>query len=197
MIEGGSFEGPQLKGKVLKGGSDWLISRPRGALQLGVRLTLKTDDGHLIGMIYRGYRCGPAAVIDRLNCGEKLEPSEYYFRTAPFLRDFVGEIRLAQPHHRHCHWPPVGRKNSIRISPDLPEAEFDQAALAVETVLYCSRIVRFVRSAGSLTLTVAATRVPSHPTTENLLGWGSCGERSISWTLTVIPRQHDEEAGGS
>jgi hypothetical protein len=85
VVEGGSFEGPKLKGTVLKGGSDWLISRPDGALQLDVRLTLKTDDGHLIGMIYRGYRHGPAAVIDRLNRGEKVEPSEYYFRTAPFF----------------------------------------------------------------------------------------------------------------
>jgi hypothetical protein len=85
VVEGGSFEGPKLKGTVLKGGSDWLISRPDGALQLDVRLTLKTEDGHLIGMIYRGYRYGPAAVIDRLNRGEKVEPSEYYFRTAPFF----------------------------------------------------------------------------------------------------------------
>jgi hypothetical protein len=59
VVEGGSFEDPKLKGTVLKGGSDWLISRPDGALQLDVRLTLKTDDGHLIGMIYRGYRHGP------------------------------------------------------------------------------------------------------------------------------------------
>jgi len=85
VVEGGSFEGPKLKGTVLKGGSDWLIGRPDGALQLDVRLTLKTDDGHLIGMIYRGYRHGPAAVIDRLNRGEKVDPSEYYFRTAPFF----------------------------------------------------------------------------------------------------------------
>lgn len=85
VVEGGSFEGPKLKGTVLKGGSDWLLSRPDGALQLDVRLTLKTHDGHLIGMIYRGYRHGPAAVMDRLNRGEKVDPSEYYFRTAPFF----------------------------------------------------------------------------------------------------------------
>jgi len=85
VVEGGSFEGPQLKGTVLRGGSDWLIGRPDGALQLDVRLTLKTDDGHLIGMIYRGCRHGPAAVIDRLNRGEKVDPSEYYFRAAPFF----------------------------------------------------------------------------------------------------------------
>jgi Protein of unknown function (DUF3237) len=85
VVEGGSFEGPKLKGTVLKGGSDWLLIRPDGATQLDVRLTLKTHDGELIGMTYRGFRHGPAAVIDRLNRGEKVDPSEYYFRTAPFF----------------------------------------------------------------------------------------------------------------
>jgi len=85
VVEGGSFEGPKLKGTVMKGGSDWILLRPDGALQLDVRLTLKTDDGHLIGMTYRGFRHGPVGVIDRLNRGEKVDPSEYYFRTAPFF----------------------------------------------------------------------------------------------------------------
>jgi len=85
VVDGGSFEGPRLKGTVMKGGSDWILARPDGALQLDVRLTLKTDDGHLIGMTYRGFRHGPAAVIDRLNRGEKVDASEYYFRTAPFF----------------------------------------------------------------------------------------------------------------
>src|SRR5215470_7291519 len=47
VVEGGSFEGPKLKGTILKGGSDWLIIRPDGALQLDVRLTLKTNDGDI------------------------------------------------------------------------------------------------------------------------------------------------------
>ena len=85
VVEGGSFEGPKLTGTVLRGGSDWIIARPDGALQLDVRLTLKTDDGHLIGMTYRGYRHGPAEVIGRLSRGEKVDPSEYYFRVAPFF----------------------------------------------------------------------------------------------------------------
>jgi len=85
VVEGGSFEGPRLTGTVLRGGSDWLIGWPDGAVQLDVRLTLKTDDGQLVGMIYRGYRHGPAAVMDRLNRGENVDPSEYYFRTAPFF----------------------------------------------------------------------------------------------------------------
>jgi hypothetical protein len=83
IVDGGSFEGARLKGTVLKGGTDWLLGRADGALQLDVRLTLKTDDGHIIAMSYRGYRHGPAVVIDRLNRGERVDPADYYFRTAP------------------------------------------------------------------------------------------------------------------
>ncbi len=85
IVGGGSFEGPKLSGTVEEGGSDWILVRPDSALQLDVRLTLKTNDGHLIGMTYRGYRHGPAAVIERLNRGEPVDPSEYYFRIAPFF----------------------------------------------------------------------------------------------------------------
>lgn len=85
-VAGGVFEGPRLKGTVVEqGGSDWLLIRPDGVTQLDVRLVLKTDDGHLIGMTYKGYRHGPAAVMDRLNRGEVVDASEYYFRTAPFF----------------------------------------------------------------------------------------------------------------
>lgn len=85
-ILGGSFEGPKLRGTVLEsGGSDWLLYRPDGATQLDVRLALKTDDGHLIGMTYRGIRHGDPAIMARLNRGEPVEPDSYYFRIAPFF----------------------------------------------------------------------------------------------------------------
>jgi len=85
VVDGGTFEGARLKGSVLRGGSDWLLGRPDGAFQLDVRLTLKTDDGELIGMTYRGFRHGPAPVIERLNRGDAVDASEYYFRTAAFF----------------------------------------------------------------------------------------------------------------
>ena len=85
QITGGHFEGPRLSGIVLPGGSDWILGRPDGVLALDVRATLQTRDGALINMIYRGVRHGPAEVIDRLNRGEPVDPSEYYFRTAPFF----------------------------------------------------------------------------------------------------------------
>jgi hypothetical protein len=85
-IMGGSFEGPKLRGKVAEsGGSDWLLVRPDGATQLDVRLALTTDDGHGIGMTYRGIRHGDPAIMDKLNRGEPVPPDSYYFRIAPFF----------------------------------------------------------------------------------------------------------------
>ena len=46
-----------------------------GAPTLDVRLVLETDDKALIGMTYRGMRHGPAAVMERLNRGENVDPS--------------------------------------------------------------------------------------------------------------------------
>lgn len=85
QITGGTFEGPRLRGIVLPEGGDWLLFRHDGILQLDVRATLQTDDGHLIYMTYRGVRHGPADVIARLNRGEPVDPDEYYFRTAPWF----------------------------------------------------------------------------------------------------------------
>lgn len=51
-------------------------------MTLDVRLVLETQDGALIGMTYRGLRHGSAAVMERLNRGDAVDASEYYFRTA-------------------------------------------------------------------------------------------------------------------
>jgi hypothetical protein len=82
LVAGGKFEGPKLKGIVLPGGSDWIIDRTDGSTTLDVRIVLQTDDGATIGMTYRGMRHGPAAVMDRLNRGDIVDPAEYYFRTS-------------------------------------------------------------------------------------------------------------------
>ena len=84
-VTGGSFEGPKMRGAVLSGGGDWLLDRNDGATQLDVRLTLQTDDAHQIYMTYRGIRHGPTDVMDRLNRGETVDSSTYYFRTTPYF----------------------------------------------------------------------------------------------------------------
>jgi hypothetical protein len=82
-IQGGSFEGAKLSGKVLPGGADWQFIRPDGVAELEARYTLQTDDGALIYVLNRGIRSGSKEVMARLARGEKVHPNEYYFRTRP------------------------------------------------------------------------------------------------------------------
>jgi hypothetical protein len=82
LVAGGTFAGPRLRGTVLPGGADWIITRSDGATTLDVRIVLQTDDGAAIGLTYRGLRHGPAEVMAKVNAGVWVDPSEYYFRTA-------------------------------------------------------------------------------------------------------------------
>src|SRR5215471_3880149 len=86
VITGGRFEGERLRGTVLPGGSDWQAIRPGdGAWMLDVRILLKTDDGQIIGMPYRGMRHGPREVLDRIARGEVVKATDYYLRIAPLF----------------------------------------------------------------------------------------------------------------
>ena len=82
-ILGGSFAGPKLSGKILPGGADWQIVRTDDTAELEARYTLQTDDGALIYVLNQGIRSGSKEVMGRLAKGEKVHPSEYYFRTRP------------------------------------------------------------------------------------------------------------------
>ena len=62
--------------------ADWIIGRPGGSTTPHVWIVLQTNDGATIGMTYRGMRHGPRDVMERVNNGEFVDPSEYYFRTA-------------------------------------------------------------------------------------------------------------------
>jgi hypothetical protein len=84
-VIGGSFSGPQLKGQVLAGGGDWLLFRKDGAAQLDVRTTLRTDDGALIYVSYRGVSVIPPDVRQRIMGGQDVDPARYYFRTTPYF----------------------------------------------------------------------------------------------------------------
>jgi len=82
-VTGGSAEGPRFKGEVLPGSAaDWLRLDPDGTAHMDVRLTLRAEGGGLVYMHYSGIRTGAPEVLRRLNAGEAVDPSEYYFRTA-------------------------------------------------------------------------------------------------------------------
>jgi len=85
VVPGGSFEGERLSGDVLDGGSDWQTVRNDGTTTLNVRLVLKTKDDALICMTYQGVRHGPPDVVERIEKGEVVDPTSYYFRINPLF----------------------------------------------------------------------------------------------------------------
>ena len=84
-IGGGHFEGPDLKGKVMPGGSDWMSGRGNGSVVMNGRLSLRTDDGHVIAMRYRGTMDGAPDVLARHAEGEPVDESEYYLRFVTYF----------------------------------------------------------------------------------------------------------------
>jgi hypothetical protein len=85
-VSGGRFAGDRLRGEVLTAaGSGLLLVRADGSSQQDVRLILRTDDGELILMTYRGIRHAAPEVSARIARGEAVAPSDYYLRTAPFF----------------------------------------------------------------------------------------------------------------
>jgi hypothetical protein len=82
-VNGGRFEGPKLRGKVLPDGADWVIRRADGATMIDVRLGLMTDDGAAIAMSYTGLICIADAASDRFRRGERVAYEESYIRTTP------------------------------------------------------------------------------------------------------------------
>lgn len=84
-VTGGEVRGKKLNAVVVPGGDDWITVREDGTIIQDVRILLQTDDDALILMTYRGVRTGPKGVLKRLDEGENVDPSEYYFRTTPIF----------------------------------------------------------------------------------------------------------------
>jgi Protein of unknown function (DUF3237) len=110
-VFGGVFEGDRLSGEVLDSGNDWQTVRSDGAVTLDVRLVLKTDDDAMIGMIYRGIRHGPPDVLARIDRGEAVDPTLYYFRISASFEasapkyDWLNRVLAVGVGHRRADGP--------------------------------------------------------------------------------------------
>jgi Protein of unknown function (DUF3237) len=110
-VSGGQFSGERLQGEVLpQASSDLLLVRADGSSQQDVRLLLRTHDGALILMTYRGVRHASPEVSARITSGDQVSPSEYYLRTAPFF----------ETSSRNYDW--LNKIVSIGIGERLPDA---------------------------------------------------------------------------
>jgi Protein of unknown function (DUF3237) len=72
---------------------------------------LKTIDGALIAMTYRGLRHGPAEVMARIDRGEVVEATSYYFRINPLFEtasgkyDWLNRVLAVGIGHRRADGP--------------------------------------------------------------------------------------------
>lgn len=80
-VNGGTFEGPKLKGTVLPDGGDWLTVQSDGSWNIDVRITLCTADEALIFMKYVGVLIPKPEFLERFNRREILPYDAYYART--------------------------------------------------------------------------------------------------------------------
>jgi Protein of unknown function (DUF3237) len=96
---------------VLDGGSDWQTVRNDGSTTLNVRLVLKTKDDALICMTYQGVRHGPPDVVGRIEKGEPVDPTSYYFRINPLFEtaapkyDWINRVIAVGIGHRRADGP--------------------------------------------------------------------------------------------
>lgn len=79
-ITGGSFQGKQLKGRILNNGADWQIVDSQGLAIIDTRYLLETDDGALIYLQTKGYRHGSSEVLKQLAQGKDVDPNTCYFK---------------------------------------------------------------------------------------------------------------------
>ncbi len=82
-VLGGTVKGPKLNGEALAFGADWVLMRSDGVGELDVRVTIRADDDELIYVHYRGILKVDPEILERVQNGEDVDPSEYYFRTTP------------------------------------------------------------------------------------------------------------------
>lgn len=85
-VTGGTIEGPNIKGKFLASGADWLRVRNDGSMALDVRACIETDDGDVIYATYPGRILADEALVPKIldfSTAQNIDPSEYYFRVLP------------------------------------------------------------------------------------------------------------------
>lgn len=82
-ITGGTVDGPRLTGRVLPGGADYELIRPDGNSRVEAHYAIEAADGTPIYIRNEGLYVAPRDVTARLDAGDPVSPSDYYFRTTP------------------------------------------------------------------------------------------------------------------
>jgi hypothetical protein len=65
-ITGGTFSGPNIRGKVLSGGWDWQLATKSGCHSIQADYMIQADDGAIINVINKGTTCASPGANTRL-----------------------------------------------------------------------------------------------------------------------------------
>jgi len=65
-ITGGTFSGPNIRGKVMSGGWDWQLVTKTGCHSLQADYMIQTDDGAIINVVNKGTSCASPGSNTRL-----------------------------------------------------------------------------------------------------------------------------------
>ncbi|WP_105566126.1 DUF3237 domain-containing protein [Microbacterium halophytorum] len=84
-IEGGTFDGPGVSGRILPGGADFQVLRSATTTVLEAKYAIETDQGERIAVENRGLRSGSAIDIAALVAGDAVPAERIYFRCVPRL----------------------------------------------------------------------------------------------------------------
>jgi hypothetical protein len=80
-VTGGTVRGEKLNGQILPGGEDFALVRFDGLFEINAQMVLKTDDGALIHIAYRGMWDLPEADRERILRREGSLDVNHYYRT--------------------------------------------------------------------------------------------------------------------
>ena len=106
-VSEGRFYGERLKGRINPGTGDWMLTR-NGIRIVDARIVLLCDDNAIIHMSYGGRIWFDDAVLPALaNPATRhlIDPSQYYFRTNPVLRDRPSKVSMAKWGCWRREWP--------------------------------------------------------------------------------------------
>lgn len=82
--EGGTLEGPALRGVLKSPAGDWVRVLPDGTLRIDVRVSARLDDGVPLYITYGGVLAKPdAASWQRFFAGERIEAPAWHYVVAP------------------------------------------------------------------------------------------------------------------
>lgn len=84
-VRDASFEGPEVKGKIIPPAGDWIDVRPNGTWNLDVRMSAELDDGSHAYFHYSGIVSMTESLMGRVGSGEELTGDDIYFRAAPYI----------------------------------------------------------------------------------------------------------------